>query len=149
VMGPFAVIALDGVLADMDRYKRGRQSQALNWRHRFPHDFIEDAAPNAALVGLAQALKMAGRIAVLSERPDTLESLTAKWLRQNGIQYDKLVMRQAVTLQGEARFKADAIIAMHQEGNAPWLVIDNDPRVAGVCRHLCIECIVSSKLDTN
>jgi predicted kinase len=77
------IFDIDGTLAKMDG------------RSPFDWSAVGEDKPNESVVDVAKTLKSAGyKIVCLSGRDGSCKQETAKWLLDNGIEYDELILRE-------------------------------------------------------
>lgn len=121
-----AVFDVDGVVADV-RHR-------LKYLARTPKDwkgFFAAAAADPPLetgVGLAREWADGHDLVWLTGRPENLRRVTERWLRDQGLPVDRLIMRPANDRRAARLFKADRVKALSAE-TAVAVIVDDDPDV--------------------
>ncbi|GAA0917661.1 phosphatase domain-containing protein [Virgisporangium aurantiacum] len=121
-----AVFDVDGVVADV-RHR-------LKYLTRNPKDwagFFAAAAADPPLetgVGLAREWAASHDLVWLTGRPEHLRRVTERWLRDQGLPVERLLMRPANDRRPAKYFKADQIRAL-AAGTEVAVVVDDDPAV--------------------
>jgi hypothetical protein len=128
---PYAVIDLDGVVADV-RHR-------LHHLHRSPKDwtafFAAMSADPVLAVGAAVARQLAEdcEIVWLTGRPESYRGVTEEWLRAQGLPDGRLIMRAAGDGRPARRVKVGRLRALAAE--RPVAVhVDDDPAVVAAVR---------------
>jgi len=86
------IVDLDGTLCNIEHRLNTLKGPRKDWKRFFagiPHDSVDNAV-KAVLDGL----RTTHSIILCSGRPDTHRPETEQWLKDQGIQYDRLFMRQ-------------------------------------------------------
>lgn len=92
----WVIFDLDGTLADIEERRElaSKPDGKINWGIFFNPDNIKLDKPIAKTILLLQILKSSGiGIAILSGRGEETRAATESWLREMGVEYDKLIMR--------------------------------------------------------
>jgi len=128
---PFALIDVDGVLADV-RHRLGYvQTKPKDW------DGFFSAAPDDAVLpeGLARALELATdhTLVYLTGRPERCRTDTVEWLRVHGFPDAELVMRQDTDRRPARLFKLGQAQRLARR-EAVALIVDDDGAVVDALR---------------
>lgn len=76
-----------------------------------------DDAPISDNIRLCNALSARYRIVILTGRCDVTKSLTTKWLYENGVFYDSLIMRKQDDHRVDIDFKEESLRGIQKLGN--------------------------------
>jgi len=102
---------LDGTLADcehrrhwLDAERHPELTPDERWRRFFAE--CGNDQPNEALIAILRALRLTFKVAVVSARSDEVKAETIAWLKQYGIGYDLLMMREAGDRRPDVALKA-------------------------------------------
>jgi hypothetical protein len=128
---PWAVLDVDGVLADVRHRLRHVQSRPKDW-----DAFFADAPADAVLAeGLTRAQQLSADhdIVYLTGRPERCRQDTLTWLADHGFPEGSLVMRADTDRRPARLFKAGQLrrLADQQEVS---VVVDDDHAVVEVLR---------------
>lgn len=86
------IVDLDGTIALIDHRRHFVEGKHKNW-DAF-HAACDDDKPNHALITVLQSLYEDGHIInIFSGRDDSVRKKTRKWLRENLVPFDSLLMR--------------------------------------------------------
>lgn len=92
----WVIFDLDGTLADIEERRSiaSRPDGKINWGIFFNPENIKLDRPIKRTIMLLQLLKAQGLgVAILSGRGEETRDATEVWLKEMGIEYDKLIMR--------------------------------------------------------
>jgi hypothetical protein len=92
----WVIFDLDGTLADIEerRIIATKEDGNINWGKFFDPSKISLDKPIKQTITLCQILKSQGLgIAIFSGRGEETRAETINWLKEHGVQYDKLIMR--------------------------------------------------------
>jgi hypothetical protein len=123
---PLAVFDVDGVVADVRHRLHHVARRPKNWRR-----FFAGAAgdpPLAPGVQLAREYARDHRLVWLTGRPEYLRPVTERWLAQQGLPADELLMRPASDHRPAREFKAEQLRRLGRTGDVA-VVVDDDPAV--------------------
>lgn len=139
------IFDIDGTLAHFDDHRLGHlvHGPVKDW-DAF-HDAMATTAPIAPVVKLLRHLKAQGeKIVLCSGRPAGWQDRTEAWLRQEGVDYDAIYLRQAdEDALPDPQAKARALARLRADGYAPWLVVDDRSSVVAFWREaglVCLQC---------
>jgi hypothetical protein len=125
---PWAVLDIDGVLADV-----GHRLHHLDTRPKDWDGFFADAPDDPLLPeGTAVAARLAGqmRIVYLTGRPERCRHDTEDWLRRHGLPEGRLLMRPDRDRRPSRLYKLDQLRRLARQGPVGVLVDDDDAVVA-------------------
>ena len=127
----WAVLDVDGVLADVRHRLHHVQSRPKNW------DAFFAAAPEDTVLteGLARAHELAGQhdIVYLTGRPERCRADTLSWLARHGFPDGELVMRADIDRRPARLFKAGQLHRLGQRQEVS-VVVDDDGAVVEALR---------------
>jgi FMN phosphatase YigB (HAD superfamily) len=92
----WVIFDLDGTLADIEerRTLASKGDGKINWGIFFDPNNIQLDKPLKKTILLLQSLKAQGYgIAIFSGRGEETRTVTIEWLKQFGVEFDKLIMR--------------------------------------------------------
>jgi FMN phosphatase YigB (HAD superfamily) len=92
----WVIFDLDGTLADIEerRTLASKGNGKINWGIFFDPNNIQLDKPLKKTILLLQSLKAQGYgIAIFSGRGEETRTVTIEWLKQFGVEFDKLIMR--------------------------------------------------------
>jgi len=125
-LGTFAVIDIDGVLADVRHRLHHLESRPKDWESFFA------AAPTDPLLveGLEVALDLAGEheIVYLTGRPEHCRGDTQLWLSKFGFPAGRLIMRRNSDHRPARMTKVEELNRLQQQRPVS-LLVDDDERV--------------------
>ncbi|MFL6136809.1 MAG: hypothetical protein ACJ74O_03300 [Frankiaceae bacterium] len=128
---PYAVIDIDGVLADVRHRLHHVEGRPKDWTAFFA------AAPDdePLLEGLAVAQRLAGEhtIVYLTGRPERCRQDTEAWLARHGLPAGEVLMR-AEGDRRPARLAKPQLLARLAESGPVAVVVDDDPAVCAALR---------------
>ena len=123
---PYAVLDIDGVLADVRHRLHHLDSRPKNW------DAFFAAAPSDPLLveGLEVALDLASKneIVYLTGRPERCRADTQAWLDKYGFPHGRLIMRRNHDRRPARMTKIEELKAL-QQARPVALLVDDDGRV--------------------
>jgi len=122
----FAVMDIDGVLADVRHRLHHLESRPKDWRAFFA---AADADPPLA-EGLAVGAELAAahEIVYLTGRPERLRGVTQRWLRRHGLPDGRLVMRTGGDFRPARVAKLELLRSLAEERPVD-VVVDDDSSV--------------------
>jgi len=131
---PYAVVDIDGVLADVRHRLRYVERRPKDWARFFAAAGADPVLPEGAAV--AERLAMDHDLVYLTGRPESLRELTETWLRAGELPAARLLMRRAGDRRAGRLVKVEALRRLARERPVDVLVDDdplvvNDARAAG------------------
>lgn len=135
---PVVLVDIDNTLTDARwrlLYARMRDWETF---HRLG---IRDE-PNWPILNLVRALDNAGNnIVLVTGRSDRYQEPTLKWLQFFDVPFSALLMRREGDRTPDHELKPQAVKELAEKGLAPWLAIDDRPKVVAAYRALGITAI--------
>ena len=122
-----AVFDVDGVVADVRHRLKYLTRRPKDWAGFFAA--AGDDPPLETGVGLAREWSSSHSLVWLTGRPEHLRRVTERWLRDQGLPVERLLMRPAHDRRPAKFFKADQVRALAAETEVA-VVVDDDPSVA-------------------
>jgi FMN phosphatase YigB (HAD superfamily) len=128
---PYAVVDLDGVLADVRHRLHFVERRPKDWNAFFA------AAPDDPLLeegrGVVAELDPGHEIVYLTGRPERCRKDTLAWLRRYGLPEGRLVMRRRGDFR-PARLTKVELLRQLQVARPVALLVDDDPEVCTAAR---------------
>jgi hypothetical protein len=121
-----AVFDVDGVVADVRHRLKYLNRRPKDWAGFFAA--AGDDPPLATGVALAREWASAHDLVWLTGRPEHLRRVTERWLRDQKLPVDRLLMRPADDRRPARFFKADRVKALSVETEVA-VIVDDDPDV--------------------
>jgi phosphoglycolate phosphatase-like HAD superfamily hydrolase len=123
---PWAVVDIDGVLADVRHRLRFLQRRPKDWNAFFRAAPDDPAHPE----GLAVAARLAEDhdVVLLTGRPERCRADTLAWLARHDVRFVALRMRDERDRRPAARLKVDVLRALARERPIA-VMVDDDPAV--------------------
>jgi glutathione S-transferase len=131
VTRPYAVIDLDGVLADVTARLHHIEGKPKNWDAFFAG--IPDDPVYAEGLAIARKLAAEHDLVYLSGRPERTRSDTERWLRRHDVPHGQLVLRRNPDRRPARVVKVGLLRQLAQERTVAVLV-DDDPAVCQAAR---------------
>jgi phosphoglycolate phosphatase-like HAD superfamily hydrolase len=131
VTKPYAVIDLDGVLADVTARLHHIEGNPKNWNAFFAA--IPDDPPYAEGLAVANDLAEEHELVYLSGRPERTRSDTERWLRRHGAPDGRIVLRRNPDRR-PARVVKIALLRRLADERPVAVFIDDDPAVCRAAR---------------
>ena len=128
---PYAVIDLDGVIADVTARLHYIEGTAKNWDAFFAG--IPDDPPYAEGLAVAHELAAEHDLIYLSERPERTRSDTDRWLRRHGAPAGRIVLRRNPDRR-PARVVKIGQLRQLAEQRTVAVFVDDDPAVCRAAR---------------
>lgn len=128
---PFAVLDIDGVLADVRHRLRHLERRPKDWEAFFAA--APDDPPLAEGLALARQLSAAYTLVYLTGRPARLRRDTVDWLAGHGLPEGRLLMRPHRDFRPARITKVEFLRGLLQEAPVQ-LVVDDDPDVVEAVR---------------
>lgn len=124
---PYAVIDLDGVLADVRHRLHRLESSPKDWEGFFAGIPDDPVLPE----GRAVAERLAGdhELVYLTGRPESTRRATEDWLERNGLPRARLIMRRGRDRRPARVTKPSLLRDLTSEGRRVDVVVDDDPQV--------------------
>lgn len=122
-----AVFDVDGVVADVRHRLKFLSRRPKDWAGFFAA--AGDDPPLPTGVGLAREWAASHDLVWLTGRPEHLRRVTERWLRDQGLPVERLLMRPAHDRRPAKFFKADRVRELAAETEVA-VVVDDDPDVA-------------------
>jgi hypothetical protein len=128
---PFAVVDIDGVLADVRHRVHHLQRRPKDWHGFFAGAHADPPLPE----GLAVARQLAAdhRLVYLSGRPEWLRGVTTAWFQRHGVPPGELRLRGNRDYQPARLLKVAVLRRLAREAPVAVLV-DDDPVVCQAAR---------------
>ena len=137
------IFDLDGTLADIEarRSLATKENGKINWGIFFDPLNIELDVPMHDSIELYVALQKAGySMAIFSGRGEETKEVTKKWLKNNGISYDKLRMRPIENYQPDDVLKRLWLNEEFEDRDSLLCVFDDRNKVVDMWRSEGILC---------
>jgi hypothetical protein len=131
VTKPFAVIDLDGVLADVTARLHHIEGQPKNWNAFFAG--IPDDLPYAEGLAIARELAAEHELVYLSGRPERTRSDTERWLRRHGAPDGQIVLRRNPDRRPARVVKIGQLRQLAEQSSVA-VFVDDDPAVCRAAR---------------
>ncbi|MGH8773828.1 MAG: hypothetical protein ACRDWI_01180 [Jiangellaceae bacterium] len=128
---PFAVVDLDGVLADVSARLHHLEGPGKDWNAFFAG--IPDDRPLAEGMAVARELAVEHDLVYLSGRPERTRPETEAWLREHGAPAARLRLRPDGDRRPARVLKVAVLRQLAQERSVAVLV-DDDPAVCRAAR---------------
>lgn len=128
---PYAVVDLDGVLADVEHRLHHLQSRPKNWAAFFAGIADDPVLPE----GLAVARELAAEheLVYLSGRPERTRADTEDWLRRHGVPPGRVLLRRDGDRR-PARVTKLGILRRLAADRPVVVLVDDDPAVCQAAR---------------
>ncbi|HSK26563.1 MAG TPA: hypothetical protein VK894_06600 [Jiangellales bacterium] len=128
---PYAVIDLDGVVADVAHRIHHLRRRPKDWDAFFAALSTDPVLPE----GLAVARRLAEdhRLVYLSGRPERTRPETEEWLRRHGLPPGRLVLRRDGDRRPARLVKVETLRRLSREA-AVSVLVDDDPQVCSAAR---------------
>lgn len=139
-MRPAVVFDMDGTLADCEhRIHWIKGDSKKNWKKFF--EGAGDDPPREEIVRLAKELALNNAILIASGRPESLRSVTSKWLAKYGVEHEEMYLRKNGDFRPDGQVKAEMVSQMKKDGFEPWLVVDDRQTAVDSWRALGLVCL--------
>lgn len=134
------IFDLDGTLADLRHRLHFIESSPPDWDTFFKNVYLD--TPIVHMVRLCQWLEKSRDwdIIIASGRSDVCKQDTITWLKEHGIRYMKLYMRQAGDHRPDDEVKQDILQQIMDDGFTPMMVFDDRDQVVNMWRNQGIPC---------
>jgi hypothetical protein len=142
---PYAVIDIDGVLADVRHRLSHLATNPKDWDSFFaaaPQD-----PPLAEGLAVARQLAVDHQLIILSGRPERYRSATVTWLRDHSLPTEPLLMRRDGDRRPSRVTKIEALRNLALTGKVAILV-DDDPAVCAAAEAAGFAVFLASWADT-
>lgn len=130
---------IDDVLAD--RSHRLKYRHDIKTRNKYFKLCAQDT-PKSQAIDFLKNTPEDRQIILLTNRPDVCKDETEKWLYENGIKYDRLIMRDKNDYSSELDFKTRVYRELNSHGYEIMTTIDVSPCIVEMWRHLGIETVL-------
>ena len=127
----FAVLDIDGVLADVAHRLHHLESRPKDWRAFFAAAAADPLLEQGA--ELAAELAEQHQLVYLTGRPAHLRGVTASWLEQHDLPVGRLVMRRPRDFRPARLLKLELLTELSSELPIE-VVVDDDPEVVEALR---------------
>jgi phosphoglycolate phosphatase-like HAD superfamily hydrolase len=131
VSRPYAVVDLDGVLADVTARLHYLEVSPKDWNAFFAR--IPDDPPYAEGIAIARELAAEHDLVYLSGRPERTRADTERWLRRHGAPIGQLVLRRNPDRRPARVVKVGLLRQLAQERPVS-VFVDDDPAVCRAAR---------------
>jgi predicted kinase/phosphoglycolate phosphatase-like HAD superfamily hydrolase len=140
---PCYIFDIDGTLSDPEHRLHHVNGPKKDWKAFF--ETMDQDPPITALVTLCQQLQWVGieqgqSIIITTGRPENYREITEKWLKQNGIEWDKLYMRPANDTRPDAIVKKEILDQIYADKYDPIMVFDDRQTVVDMWRENGLVC---------
>jgi hypothetical protein len=140
-MIPCVIFDIDGVLADGEHRLHLIHRPDPDWEEFFRA--AQDDPPFPAMVRLNHAVAATTGIALITGRPERIRTLTERWLRRHGIEWNVLLMRGNDDRRPDTITKREAHDRLGIYGYRPFLAIEDRPSVVAMWRMLGLSCLAA------
>jgi hypothetical protein len=131
VTRPYAVIDLDGVLADVTARLHHIEGTPKNWNAFFAG--IPDDPPYPEGLAIARKLATEHDLVYLSGRPERTRSITERWLRTHGAPSGRIILRRNPDRRPARVVKVGLLRELAEERSVA-VFVDDDPAVCQAAR---------------
>jgi hypothetical protein len=128
---PYAVLDIDGVLADVRHRLQHLETKPKAWDAFFAA--AVDDPPLAEGLAVARKLAPSHEIVYLTGRPERCRADTERWLERHGLPPGRLIMRRAGDFR-PARVTKVQLLRRLAEQRPVDLLVDDDPGVQRAAR---------------
>lgn len=134
------IFDLDGTLANIDhRLHYIKEQNPPDWTAFF--EACDKDTPNSKIVDLFWSLSETFQCLIVSGRSASVKEKTEKWLDDNSIHPDILMMRAEGDYRPDHIVKAEFLDKILADGYEPWLVVDDRPSVVKMWRERGLTCL--------
>jgi len=133
------IIDLDGTLCNVDHRLNTIKGEKKNWKAFFAG--IKDDTPNQWCKDIIEKFRDWNAIVFCSGRPDDHQNATVEWLLQNGIKYDRLLMRSRGDFRPDNTVKEVLLDFEILTRYNPYFVIDDRDTVVKMWRSRGLTCL--------
>lgn len=132
------IFDLDGTLANIDHRLHYIRQEPPDW-----NAFFEACDRDTVIEPVKRLFHELGRerIAIVSGRSSSVRQKTQKWLRDNDLIPDLLLMRAEGDYRPDYVVKSEFLDQILASGYHPWLVIDDRPSVVKMWRERGLTCL--------
>ena len=131
------IIDIDGTLANVDHRLHHVEKFPKNWPAFFKAMVKDTVEEWCKLL----CNKLPVKIILLTGRPAKYQKETEKWLKDNGIKYDLLLMRPTIDMRRDDVTKLDLYQKHVQDNYDVLFVVDDSERVVAMWRSLGLVCL--------
>ena len=124
---PYAVIDLDGVLADVRHRLHFLESKPKDWEGFFAGIPSDPVLPEGRAV--VDRLAADHELIYLTGRPSSTRKETQAWLDQHGFPRARLIMRSGRDRRPARQTKPALLRELTADGRAVGVIVDDDPQV--------------------
>jgi len=139
----WAIFDLDGTLADIEerRALAVKADGKINWGIFFNPENIKLDKPLQKTIFLLQTLRSQGLgIAILSGRGEETRAATEHWLKEAGVEWDKLIMRPVQNYEPDDELKLTWLNAEFPNRDQILCVFDDRDKVVAMWRREGLLC---------
>lgn len=137
---------IDGTIADLSHRRKWIEDKPKNWA-AFEANMHLDK-PIEHTIALVKMLKEQGLTLIMcSGRGEQNRQVTEDWLKDNGIDYEKLYMRKKKDYRADDIIKEELLDKIIGDGYNPTLVFDDRNRVVEMWRRRGLTCIQVAEGD--
>ena len=137
--GPAVVFDLDGVLSDASGRQHLLERPYQDWEAFFAA--CGDDPVIAEVARLLDVLAPDLRVVLLTARPIRVQRQTVDWLRQEGLRWDLLIMRDYGDYGASREFKRRTVDELRSAGFDLQLAFEDDRRNVEMFHHEGVPCI--------
>lgn len=141
---PFAVLDIDGVLADVRHRLHHLERRPKDWKAFFAA--APDDPPLAEGVALARRLSAAYTLVYLTGRPARLRRDTVDWLTGHGLPEGRLLMRPHRDFRPAHLTKVEFLRGLLHEAPVR-VVVDDDPDVVDAVRRAGFDVLLADWVE--
>ena len=124
---PYAVIDIDGVIADVRHRLHFLESKPKDWDSFFAAMAGDALLPEGRAV--VERLAVDHELVYLTGRPQNTRGLTQAWLEEHGLPRARLIMRSARDRRPARQTKPALLRDLTADGHRVGVVVDDDPQV--------------------
>jgi FMN phosphatase YigB (HAD superfamily) len=139
----WVIFDLDGTLADIEERREisSKSDGKINWGIFFNPENIKLDKPITKAILLLQSLRSQGiAIAIFSGRGEETRAATEIWLRENGVHWDKLIMRPVQNYEPDDELKLNWLNAEFPNRDQILCVFDDRNKVVEMWRREGLLC---------
>lgn len=138
---------IDGTLADIKQRRSILEENPHNWAQFF--QLMGDDSPNQNIVELYSLIQSSQQYEciIVSGRPEQYRQLTEKWLTWNGIEFERLFMRQQDDNRADHIIKEEILDRLLSEGKEIAFVVDDRKSVVDMWRRRGLTCLQCADYD--
>ncbi|MEO9274539.1 HAD family acid phosphatase [Marinomonas sp. 5E14-1] len=137
------IVDLDGTLAEFDHIRVAHWvlGAEKHWDPFF--EYMKDTPVIENVLRLVNILKAQGQsILICSGRPESHKQHSVEWMQKNSVPFDGVYLRpNGADEVPDQDVKKALLQKIHEDGFAPWLVLDDRDAVVAGWRDLGLTCL--------